>query len=172
MQRVRVGALLAALAAGACPAPHASATEPKSCAAPEYRRLDFRLGSFEVSTGNGTRAGRSRVETALNGCAIVEYWTGAVSGDGRAWYAYDRHAQRWHLWFVNSTGDILRMSGGFEGDSLVLVGDDPTFDGRRVKQRMAWSPLPGGGVLQTWEISSDAGSTWEPFFEGRYARVQ
>lgn len=141
------------------------------CAEAAYRQLDFRLGSFDVTTGTGVQAGKSHVETILGGCALVEHWMGAVSGAGEATFAYDSADERWHMTFINSEGHHLRMAGTFAGDALVLVGENMTFDGRRALQRMTWSPLPKGHVLQVWELSMDDGLTWQPFFEGHYARL-
>ena len=55
----------------------APAAAPKACAAPEHRQFDFWIGEWEVTTPNGAPAGRNRIESILDGCALRESWTGA-----------------------------------------------------------------------------------------------
>lgn len=162
-------ALLAATAAVGPSSAAADAPAVRDCSASEYRRLDFKLGDFDVTGMEGAKAGVSRVESLLGGCLMVEHWQGAISGYGQAFFYYDRVGRRWHTTFVNDDGDALVMSGDFEGDALVFRGDG-TISGFVGEHRMAWSPLPGGGVKQFWEYSPAAGGGWKTIHIGYYAR--
>ncbi len=147
-----------------------SAAPPvQDCRSPAHRQLDFKIGEFDVTGMEGAKAGVSRVESLLEGCLLVEHWQGALSGFGKAFFYYDRGGGRWHTTYVTDDGESLVMSGVFEGDALVFRGEGrlSPFDGMH---RMAWSPLPGGGVKQFWEFSSDGGSTWKTIHIGYYAR--
>ena len=115
------------------------------CTDPEYRRLDFKLGEFEVTGIGGARAGDSRVESVLGGL--------------------------WRLIYVTDDGDTMYLSGRFEGDTLVLTGEND-FDVFTGLHRMSFSQLPGGGSRQFWELSTDGGATWKVVHEGTYARRQ
>ncbi len=157
----------AARPAGAEPSPSGES----ACAAAAHRQFDFRLGRFKVTTVDGIEAGSSRVEAILGGCALVEHWQGAVSGDGQAWSFFDRGTGRWHMTFVHSEGHVLRLSGTFVDGTLVLEGENFTFDGVFGLHRMSWSPLPADGVRQLWELSTSGGADWQVLFEGRYARL-
>lgn len=139
------------------------------CTAPEYRQLDFKVGEFDVTGIGGARAGESVVESALQGCLLIEHWTGAISGKGRATMFYDRQQKKWHQLYVTDDGDIIRLAGQFDGAALVLIGQND-FDVFKGLHRMIWSPLPNGGVLQDWAISRDNGATWEKVHVGTYAR--
>ena len=140
----------------------------QDCSGAEYRRLDFKLGQFDVTGMEGAKAGVSRVESLLDGCLLIEHWQGAISGYGKAFFYYDRNSRRWHTTYVTDNGESLVMSGVFEGDALVFrgVGALSPFPGMH---RMAWSPLPNG-VKQFWEVSADGGSTWKTIHIGYYAR--
>jgi hypothetical protein len=139
------------------------------CDAPEFGQLAFKVGGFDVTAANGQRAGESRVEPIVGGCALVEYWRGALGGEGRATYAYDRSAALWRMLFVSTTGELLSMSGRAEGTAVVFEGQN-AYAGNVGLHRMTWSPLPGGGVRQFWQLSADGGRTWQQVFDGRYAR--
>lgn len=157
---------------GAAGTTRAADAEPGAmvgCSAPEYRQLDFKIGEFDVTGIGGARAGESVVEAALQGCLLIEHWTGAISGKGRATMFYDRQQRKWHQLYVTDDGDIMRLSGQFDGAALVLLGQND-FDVFKGLHRMIWSPLPNGGVLQDWTISRDNGATWEKVHVGNYAR--
>lgn len=165
---VAVMALIATVALAGQDAAVAPPAGP-GCNAPEYRRLDFKLGEFEVTGMEGARAGDSRVESILGGCMLVEHWHGAISGYGQSIFYYDRKDQRWHSTFINDDGDVLVMDGVFAGDTLVFRGAAAIADFNGL-HRMSWSPLPGGGVKQYWEFSADNGATWKTIHIGYYAR--
>ena len=52
---------------------------------------------------------------------------------------------------------------------MVLEGDTAAPGGKTVRQRIAWTPMPGGRVRQFWESSSDGGRTWSTEFDGLYS---
>jgi hypothetical protein len=137
------------------------------CSQPEYQAVEFRLGSFIVTTGDGGRAGESSVESALGGCLLVEHWQGALGGHGRATIFYDRRQGLWHQHFVTDDGETLYLTGLRQGDSLVFTGANE-FDMFVGVHRMTWSPLPGGRVRQFWELSTDGGVTWQVIHEAFY----
>lgn len=142
---------------------------PADCSAPEYRALDFKLGSFVVTGGGGQPAGESTVESVLGGCLLVEHWKGALGGYGRATMFYDRREGLWHKVFVTDDGETMYLTGTRQGDSVVFLGAND-FDVFTGVHRMTWSPLPAGGVRQVWELSTDGGATWKLVHEGLYAR--
>jgi len=137
------------------------------CTDAAYRQLDFRLGDFEVTAAEDTPAGLSRIESLLGGCLILEHWRAAISGHGRAHFFYGRSGEAWKLVYVGDEGNILHLSGGMEGDSMVLSGinDFDTFAGLH---QMRFFPLGGGDHKQVWTISNDGGATWTLIHEGTY----
>jgi hypothetical protein len=148
--------------------PHlAPAADSGPCSAPEYRQFDFRLGSYSVTTRTSQPAGSALVESTLDGCMLVEYWTGAISGQGRAHYFYDRNDGFWRLVFVNDEGGRLIMVGRLVDGAMVFSGVNHfgEFNGL---QRMTWTPLPEGRVSQHWELSAGEGEPWRTVFMGLY----
>jgi hypothetical protein len=162
--------LLMATSLARATSPGDSASTPVAgCTEPEYRRLDFRLGEFDVTGIGGARAGESRVVSMLQGCLLVEEWQGAISGEGRAHMFYDRLEKRWHLIYITDDGATLYLAGNFAGDALVLQGEND-FDAFTGLHRMSFSPLPGDRSLQRWELSADGGRTWTLLHEGTFVR--
>lgn len=141
------------------------------CADPEHRQFDFWLGTWEVRDSEGNLQGHNEVRRVARGCALLESWRGASGSRGVSINTYDVDRKKWTQRWVGD-GATLWLEGDLEDGRMRLAGTTPrsTSDGP-VLDRISWSPLPDGRVRQTWEISRDAGATWQPIFEGFYART-
>ena len=142
----------------------------KACSAPEHRQFDFWIGEWEVSRPNGAPAGRNRIESILDGCALSESWTGAKGSAGNSYNAYDRQTGRWHQTWVDNGGLVLLLDGVFADGKMVLSGETRDSSGARVVNRITWQETAPGAVRQLWETSRDGGRTWSVAFDGRYRR--
>ncbi|QGY80727.1 hypothetical protein [Sphingorhabdus lacus] len=140
------------------------------CTDPVYRQLDFKIGEFKVTGIGGEPAGESKVESVLGGCLLVEHWRGAISGFGRAHMFFDKSDQLWRLIYVTDDGATMYLSGKFQGDTLILTGEND-LDSMVGLHRMSFSPLPDGGNRQYWELSTDKGATWTVIHDGTYRRA-
>lgn len=137
------------------------------CTDPVYRQLDFKIGEFKVTGIGGEPAGESKVESVLGGCLLVEHWRGAISGYGRAHMFFDKSDQLWRLVYVTDDGATMYLSGKFQGDTLILTGEND-MDSMVGLHRMSFSPLPDGANRQHWELSTDKGATWKVVHDGTY----
>ena len=160
----------ALVAAGVAAAAPATEPVPQDCNAADYRQFDFALGSFTLRTAKGVLAGTLRFEKKLDGCAIVGHWSGAQGGHGEVALYFDRSDRRWHQLYIADDGWVLRFSGRFAGQALVMTGLNTFADGRRGLQRMTWSMLPDGSLRQFWELSPAGSRRWETLFDARGTR--
>jgi hypothetical protein len=170
--RLTCGLAAVITAAPSLPAAQVTAptVAPKACIAPEHRQFDFWIGEWEVTTPDGAPAGRNRIESILDGCALGESWTGAKGGSGHSYNAYDRQHGRWHQTWVDNGGLVLRLDGTFAGGKMVLSGETRDSSGARVLNRITWQETAPGAVRQLWETSRDGGGTWSVAFDGRYRK--
>jgi hypothetical protein len=154
-------------AAQAVPAPG------KSCQTVEHRQFDFWVGHWDVFVASGRKAGQNRIEVIADGCALLEQWTGGGGVTGKSLNIYDTHDRRWHQTWVDNSGMLLMLTGGFVDRSMVMsmTGPNPSDPKTTVQQRITWTPAADGTVRQLWESSSDRGGTWTVLFDGRYVRV-
>ena len=145
----------------------------KACQAVEHHQFDFWVGHWNVFVPSGKKAGESRIEAIADGCAILEQWSGAGGVTGKSLNIYDATDRRWHQTWVDSSGTLLMLTGGFVERSMVLSmqGPSPSDPGKSVQQRITWTPGADGSVRQLWESSYDDGRTWTVLFDGRYVRV-
>ncbi|MEX0900304.1 MAG: hypothetical protein WD081_06395 [Gammaproteobacteria bacterium] len=166
MNRLTAVVFVALLASGT-----AIAQDAPRCAAPEYRAFDFWLGDWTVRTADGTVAGRNEIQAMAGGCGLLEHWRGVRGGEGMSLNAFDPVLGRWTQRWVGA-GVVLWLEGGLVDGAMVMVGPTP----RQTPQgafldRITWTPLDDGRVRQFWEVSSDGGATWQPYFDGYYSRT-
>lgn len=148
----------------------ASTAPPPACASGEYRQFDFWLGDWIVCGGpNGDQLqGTSRIERSDNGCWLVEHWHGAGGSDGTSLNAWDAQYKVWRQFWTGADGVVLRLEGGLGDGAMVMTGELPGVHGGMQLQRITWTPAVEGSVLQRWETSDDAGTSWQVSFLGTY----
>ncbi|HEY2558296.1 MAG TPA: hypothetical protein VGI48_01135 [Caldimonas sp.] len=144
-----------------------------SCQSVEHRQFDFWVGHWEVYVPSGKKAGENRIQVIADGCALLEEWSGGGGVTGKSLNIYDTGDRHWHQTWVDNSGTLLMLTGGFAERSMVMAmtGPSPIDPAKTVQQRITWTPAADGSVRQLWESSVDAGRTWTVLFDGRYVRV-
>jgi len=137
---------------------------------PEARQFDFWVGKWEVTTPDGKVAGNNRIELVLGGRALQEHWTGAGNFTGTSLNIYDAAAKVWRQFWIDRTGGVLQLSGGFVDGKMVLEGTTPGAAGKTTHDRITWTPNADGTVRQFWEQSHDDRQTWTVAFDGLYRK--
>src|SRR4051794_2944889 len=79
-----------------------TAAAAKPCSSAAHRQFDFWRGSWNV-TQAGKVAGQNKIESILNGCALMESWTGTGGVTGHSLNIYDSTRKVWHQTWVDST---------------------------------------------------------------------
>ncbi|MEO6446903.1 MAG: hypothetical protein ABIZ91_02680 [Gemmatimonadaceae bacterium] len=149
------------------------ASAPAPCAGAAHREFDFWLGEWKVLNPKAQPAGSSKVTSILGGCVILEEWTGAQGPSvGKSFNIYDAATKRWHQSWVDNGGQLALFDGGLVDGRMVLEGPAIAPDGRPLRTRMTFTPLPDGRVRQLWENSADGGTTSKTAFDGYYSRVK
>jgi hypothetical protein len=156
--------------------PAAAQTLPAyGCDSPESRQLDFWIGDWELSYVDDGKAGRSRnrVTKALDGCAIVEEFSGAPGTrlDGRSYSTFDRLTRRWKQTWVDNTGSYLDFTGGVS-DGAMTFGREAQTTSSKFLQRMVFRDVKRDSLKWLWQRSDDGGRTWSTQWEIDYRRVK
>ena len=149
-----------------------STPAPPSCVGTEHRQFDFWLGEWTVNAGEN-HAGDSRIESILDGCVVLENWTGAKGSIGKSFNTYNSQTGQWEQYWVDNQGTRLLLRGGLAGKSMVLTGaqERPNAQtGQTQRERITWTPNDDGSVRQLWETSTDDGKSWSVSFDGLYTR--
>ena len=140
------------------------------CTASENRQFDFWIGNWTVKTKDGKPAGKDLVSREYDGCVVIEHWRGAHGTNGEALNSYLPDTKQWQQTWTDNTGLTLFLVGKMEGNRMVLT-QDHTTNGKRMIDRVAWTPLPDGRVREYWDESTD-GSHWKQVFDGYFSRVK
>jgi hypothetical protein len=165
--------LAGALVSGPALAQSADAAPPTPCSQPECRQFDFWIGEWEVTGPQGSVAGHNSIQKVLGGCALHESWKSANGASvGHSYNIYDATTGRWHQTWVDNSGTLLQLDGGFVGGKMVLTGSRPPAQpgAMDVMQRISWEKKSDNEVRQLWETSPDGGQTWSVAFDGTYRR--
>jgi hypothetical protein len=146
-------------------------TPAKPCTSPSHRQFDFWVGTWNV-TQAGKTAGQNKIESILNGCALMESWKGTGGVTGHSINIYDSTRDIWHQTWVDSTGSLLTLEGRFKDGAMVLEGMAADEKGAKARQRITWTAASANEVRQLWQSSTDGGKTWKTEFDGLYRRQQ
>jgi hypothetical protein len=168
------GAQSAAPAAAPSAAAAAQSPPPKPCATRQDRQFDFWLGKWNVTdNATGKPDGTNDVTSELKGCVLQEHWIGAGPNGprGTSFNHYDPARKLWHQTWVDDGGGILYLDGGLKNGSMVLSGARIGRAGKRVIDRITFTPRPDGSVRQWWQVSRDGGKTWTTSFDGIYRKA-
>jgi hypothetical protein len=171
MRVIAAGARVAVLAllAFAPAAAHAQGTK-QSCASPEYRQFDFWLGDWDVfEMGSTTSTAHVRVDSILGGCVLREHYEDGSGTVGESFTIFDSGRKIWHQTWVTNRGRLLTIEGAARNGSIALNGAYYVDTGKEVRVRGTWTPV-ADGVRESAVTSSDAGKTWQPWFDLSFRR--
>jgi hypothetical protein len=171
--KTRVPIIALVIAGLACTAfaeePAAAAPPVPKCDHVQHGQFDFWVGEWTV-TAKDKVAGQNRIEKILDGCALLENWTGASGHSGKSLNFFDSYRNLWHQTWIDHQGMALYLDGKFADGRMTLSGKqtDP-LTAVVTTHRISWTPLPTGEVRQLWDTSTD-GKTWTVQFDGLYTR--
>lgn len=163
--------IAAALSVPAVAGQTAAAAPPATCASAQNRQFDFWLGQWEVTHPSGQLAGRSRIESILGGCVLLENWDSPSGVSGKSFNLFNAATGQWEQFWVDNSGSRLHLVGGMQDGNMVLQGVQDQADARtgvKQRERITWTANADGSVRQHWETSTDDGKTWKTSFDGSY----
>jgi hypothetical protein len=123
-----------------------------------HRQFDFWVGQWDAGPAAAPNpTTRSEITSILDGCVIAEDWAGGL---GRSINAYDPDDGRWHqTWVALSPFGHLRMSGGLEGDDMVLGGVRTQPNGVEWIDDYRWTPQGADQLVQAFDVVVRFGTT-------------
>lgn len=142
------------------------------CCDASYRAFDFWLGKWEVRLADGSPAGVNEITKEQGGCILREQWKSAKGGvTGTSLNFYNSSIDQWEQIWVDSSGNVLKLKGGPEGNQMRLASEPfKNAEGKLVVNRITWTPNPDGSVRQHWEVLED-GKVSQVLFDGYYRKV-
>lgn len=164
MKPALVAASLAIFAAAALPSALAQQQPaPPTCAAAEFRALDFWLGEWDASRAdNNALSGHSSITSEDGGCVIHEHWESVGRGAGYAGQSlniYNRDSGHWEQYWTDNTGGVLYFVGGPIAHGVQMTTGDRGANAQPRYARVTFTDRGDATVEQRGEKSDD-GQTW------------
>jgi tetratricopeptide (TPR) repeat protein len=139
---------------------------------PQARQFDFWVGSWEVRTPDGQRAGTNQIQRILAGCALLENWKGAKGGTGKSLNTFNQYTGKWQQTWVDDAGDITEfVDGEYKDQVMRFRAETKSADGKVLLRHLSFFNLGADKVRQFSEQSTDGGKTWSTEYDLTYTRV-
>ena len=149
-----------------------AADNPKPCSTPEFRQLDFWVGTWDL-TWDKDKKGTNTITRVLGDCVIMEHFNGGDSMTlrGMSVSTYNPNTGKWYQTWVDNDGSYLDFVGGMQGDKMILSRYF-TSKGKLLMQRMVFHDIKPDSLIWDWQRSTDQGKTWENLWTINYRRVK
>ena len=154
------------------PFPGYAEDAPKPCSAPEFRQLDFWVGSWDLTWENDKK-GTNTITRVLGDCVIMENFNGGDSMTlrGMSVSTYNTKIGNWYQTWVDNDGAYLDFVGGMQGDKMIL-SRTVTMEDKVLMQRMVFHDIKHESLIWDWQRSTDQGKTWENLWTINYRRIK
>lgn len=150
-----------------------------SCETPEARQFDFYIGDWTIEQGIRDAEGgwielpaETSVARAIDGCALVEHWTGDVQFHwtgmtspaplhGLSVRAWDADAGAWNIYWMDSQTPVFSgtYSGQFEDGTGRFYLERETPNGKRLG-RITFTNVTDSSLDWNFALSRDGGESW------------
>jgi len=137
---------------------------------PAFRAMDFWMGEWEVETAQGKAAGKSRIELVLDGCIVLENWTGQNGYAGKSFNLFHPDSSKWEQIWVDNQGQRTTYEGEAKDGNIYYRTETVEPDGKKVPARMTFFQNGPDQVRQLGEKSTDGGATWTVEYDLLYQR--
>ena len=136
-----------------------------------YHKFDYWVGSWRVEGPKGKVAGTNKIEKILDGCVILENWSGAGQSKGKSFNYFNRHTGKWYQHWVDNFGQTLELEGDIQNGVATFTGESLDFKGNPVQNRLTITKISDNEVRQLWKQSKN-NEEWSVVFDGRYVRQE
>lgn len=141
-----------------------------ACAAPEFRQLDFWVGTWDLTWQSGK--GTNTITRDMEGCVIHEHFAGDASVDnmrGESFSMYQPKLGLWRQTWVDNQGGYIPLTGGAQKDGTFVLTNTPLTD-KQPLRRMVFEKIRPESFIWRWQSTADNGKTWKDEWVIEYAR--
>ncbi len=159
-----------------------------ACRSEAHRQFDFWVGEWEVDNRNRQAGGddprwydtgtaRDRVSAVLDGCALVEHWSGLLSFGEIAGFsvrAYNPVAERWDLvllWPLTDAPNFSTFTGSFRHHRGEFFSESMGADEEIILSRFTFADIGPDWLRFDVATSADSGVTWRSGWIMEFTRL-
>lgn len=145
------------------------------CSSPESSQFDFWLGDWDLTYSDTIHA-TNHIEKIMGGCTVQENFNDPHGNYiGKSWSVYNKNYKIWEQTWVDNKGGYTSVSGGMQGDSMVLKTEEKTVPLNisptgKIINRMVYHNITKNAFDWDWESSTDNSKTWKINWHIHYAR--
>ena len=137
------------------------------------REFDFWVGEWDVfNRGSETKVGTSRIEKTLDGCLLIENWSGTVGDTGKSFNTVNPGTGHWQQYWVASNGTVTLYDGDIENGEMRFMGTVHARGAGPTAVRLTFTPLPDGSVRQHGEKLGADKHEWVTTYDFVYRKKQ
>ena len=146
-------------------------TNDCNCCTDRHSEFDFWVGTWTVTTSDGTVAGKNVIEKIQDQCIIQENWTSAKGKySGTSNNFYNAKNKQWEQIWIDNQGGSLHLKGNRVGNQMILKSDEEkNKDGHPFYHSITWTNNADGTVRQLWETITN-GKDITIAFDGLYKK--
>ena len=144
--------------------------EDCQCCDDNYKLFDFWLGNWEVFDVNDKLVGTNIITKLYDNCVIREEWISVGANRGTSTNFYDKKTKTWNQVWVDNTGYILRLTGNYINNSMVLKSDILKGEKGNYYNQISWQLNENGTVTQFWEVFDEENNKISEAFRGIYKK--
>ncbi len=135
--------------------------------------LDFWLGRWKVSWGEGDEYGSNVIARSHDGRVVEERFDGRPGSElvGMSVSVLDEPGDRWLQSWVDNTGNYFALEGGPADGEFVLHCDRHNAGEREAVYRMRFFDIEADSFVWTWEKSLDGGGAYDIVWRIDYERA-
>jgi hypothetical protein len=139
------------------------------CCTKEHTQFDFWVGEWSVYDTLNNFVGTNNVIKDYDNCLIQENWKSAGKNRGTSYNYFDLADSTWNQLWIDNQGTILNLKGQLINGAMILKSK--LQKGKKVAlyyNRITWSKLENGNVVQTWDILDENDQLLANLFKGIY----
>ncbi len=139
----------------------------------EIRKLGYWVGDWTMTASDGA-PGKviSKVNLSLDNCMVTEHWDGGTGHITEKMFAYSPDDKSWYGMFADNEGRAhVFLSGTVTANSAEFRGPSRGPKGEEVLNRLTIVQQSPKKVQETWEKSTDRGSSWTTVYRADYTRA-
>lgn len=144
-------------------------TDSCACCQGHYQDFSFWLGDWVVYDTADTQIGQNLILSLQDKCAMQENWESSNS-TGTSYNYYNSTDSTWNQVWIDNQGGSLVLKGNLQDGAMVLRSELVKTPRAEYFNKVTWTPMEDGSVLQLWEFVDENDKVLYEAFRGKYVR--
>ena len=126
----------------------------------EFKQFDFWLGKWSIVQEGAPGVSTDTIKRIGDGVGLTEKYRDPSGGIGASVTMFNIETGTWTQTWSQGGGPVLQVTGGLEGDRMVLKRTVTEGGVTRI-ERLVFENIKARTLDQIFETSTDGGQTWQ-----------